>query len=109
MRYVGDRKPAVYQDEGRYTSELSAVMHISGADSLPVTLVNFSRHGFRVTLSQALSLGQIIWLEVDGWPRLMASVIWSEDQRAGCMFDVPPDTKTFALMCTSASGLDRVI
>jgi len=109
MRHAGNRKPAAYQDEDRYTSALGSVVHIGETDSFPVTLVNFSRHGFRVTLSRPLSVGQILWLEVDGWPRLMASVIWSQDQRAGCMFDAPPNAKTFALMCASASGLDRII
>lgn len=97
----------VRHPDPRYAIDLPARIVSDEREPLPARLVNLSRHGCRVTLPQVFPAAQVLRLEVPGWPRLTARVVWSQGGRTGCLFDEPPSLKVFAMMCAAASGADR--
>jgi hypothetical protein len=97
----------VRKPDPRFEIDLPANLVVSDDAPLPVRIINLSRHGFRVALDRRFPAGETVRLEVDGWPRLVARVIWSENGRTGCSFIVPPDPKIFAMMSTAVTGEDR--
>jgi hypothetical protein len=108
MQY-GNRsgRVVIRQPDPRYTIDLPARIVSDDRDPLPARLVNLSRHGCRVILPHSFDAAQLLRLEVPGWPRLAARVIWSQDGRTGCRFEEPPSPKVFAMMCSAAANRDR--
>ena len=52
-------------------------------------LLDLSVYGCRLTIAEALTEGDRLWLRFDGgWP-VAASVVWADDTRVGCRFDKP--------------------
>jgi hypothetical protein len=92
----------IRQPDPRYTIDMPANIVMDDREPMPARLVNLSRHGCRVELPHGFVAAQVLRLEVAGWPRLAARVIWSQDGRTGCLFEEPPSLKVFAMMCASA-------
>jgi hypothetical protein len=99
--------PAVRRADPRYAIDIPAKFVIDESEPHDVRLINFSRHGFRVTFPQRLPAGHAVRLEVDGWPRLAGKVMWCDSGRIGCMIDTPPSETVYAMMCAAAEGRDR--
>lgn len=93
--------------EPRLATELPAAMILKEGEPIEASLVNFSRHGFRLHVEGRYLAGETFRLEVAGWPRLIGRVIWTDSGRMGCLFDEPPSGKVFRAMCASATGYDR--
>jgi hypothetical protein len=97
----------IRQPDPRYAIDLAACVVADDRDPLSARLVNLSRHGCRVALGHRFDAGQTVRIEVPGWPRLVARVVWSQAGRTGCLFDTPPSAKMFAMMCAATSSRDR--
>ena len=93
--------------EARLAAQLPAAMILDEGEPITASLVNFSRHGFRLHVDGRYDAGETFRLEVAGWPRLVGRVIWNDRGRIGCLFDEPPSGKVFQTMCASATGYDR--
>jgi len=93
--------------KARLTAALPAAMILDEAEPIEASVVNFSRHGFRLHVGGRYEAGARFRLEVPGWPRLAGRVIWNDKGRLGCLFDEPPSAKIFTAMCASATGYDR--
>jgi hypothetical protein len=98
---------SVRYQEPRLAAELPAAMILDEGEPIEASLVNFSRHGFRLHVEGLYQAGETFRLEVAGWPRLVGRVIWNDKGRIGCLFDEPPSGKVFTSMCASATGYDR--
>jgi hypothetical protein len=105
-----DKSPpssAVRRIEPRYAIDMPARLVVVEGKPETVRLINLSRGGFRVASPLVLPAGQPVRLEVDGWPRLVGRVMWCDNKRIGCMFDVPPGDAVYAMMCEATQGPER--
>ena len=109
MGYAAVARTAVRYDDPRYVIDLPAKIVMQENTPLPARLVNLSRHGFRVLVDGVYAAGQMLRLEVDGWPRLAGKVIWCNGGRLGCMFVTPPSSEVFTMMTSSSLYMDRAI
>ncbi|MDB5737139.1 MAG: PilZ protein [Sphingomonas bacterium] len=93
--------------EARHAIDLPALMILDERQPLEARLTNLSRHGFRLIMPGRFPAGMAFRLKVDGWPRLIGQVVWSDGGRTGCLFVEPPSEKVFALMSATAHGIER--
>lgn len=107
MRQSAHEQLTVRPADSRYDIDLPATVVLDQCEPVPARLINMSRHGCRLALAQTFAADQAFRLEVPGWPCLSARVVWSSDDKAGCLFDMPPPPKTFAMMCASVTAQDR--
>jgi PilZ domain len=93
--------------EARHAIDLAALMILDERQPLEAQLINLSRHGFRLILPGRFPAGATFRLKVDGWPRLIGQVVWSDGGRTGCLFVEPPSEAVFELMSATTLGIER--
>lgn len=71
-------------------------------------VTNISRFGFRMKCDVSVTPGQTVWLEMDAADPLLATVIWSEPNTAGCQFAVPLGEAVYSEIILGSPGPDRL-
>lgn len=107
MRLEDSTRTVVRHPEQRHAIDVTADAIFDEGTPIPARLINLSRHGFRLALAGSFAAGERFRIEVSGWPRLAAQVVWNDNGRIGCLFVDPPAPRVFETMCRTTSGLDR--
>jgi hypothetical protein len=108
MRFESTSGPNLeYEVEPRFLLEWDVIIHRFDASRIVGCMINFSLTGFCVRLDRDLLPGESIWLDVAGWPRLLAHVAWSHDNKTGSRMDVPLAEDRYEAMILSAGAINR--
>ncbi len=72
--------------DARHLAHRDGEIEALGTDSLPGTVTDLSRSGFRIVIDEPLSPESVVWLKVGEHGPYMARVVWNDGTAAGCEF-----------------------
>jgi hypothetical protein len=86
---------------GRRNSKRSTVRLAASLQALncsrPVTLLDVSRAGARMSMPEPMYRGQQVWLKV-GEAQIFGTVRWVKDEDCGLVFDEPINSRELAML-----------